>query len=479
MSNFFKNNKVFALIALLGLGVVMALVFSATSEPAKQALAPTQTIAPTTSASTQPLPATPTLAPTIQLDPGNLATPAVTYPIQANPTLAPTKTAVGYGPLPTTVPAGDPKAALYNPGPGQVLPKNSLVVGAATGLYLLNPLDNSEKLLAGKAGFSDPKVSPDGKHIAVFRQDAISRQTQLVLFDLGGGLKPVNLDSGVILAAAWSPDSKTLALTRATDTNNDGLADEFDLTTLVLYDVATGKQTNIGEGGFAAWSPDGVRLAYIMPGPTDSTLDPTTRQLRRGPNALAVYNFTNKGKRTLLESKGQSLGLDKASFTPIPPDIKLDLRYFKAVTWHPDSLHLTASADATGINGLRAGLILSLTLEDTTPRLVTAAGDAAGRVSWSPSGKDLAFETLPQYPVSPTSENRVALLNEAVLSTDAPVKTLLGAASDRSETHFPAWSPDSQQLAYLEGDNATLVLTDSTGKNPRRLLSGCQGFDWF
>ncbi len=406
--------------------------------------------------------------------------PVATFPNQMPQTGQTTPTTPpNYGLLPTPPPTLDPKAELFNPGPGKALPRDSLVVGTETGLYLVNPLANTGKLLAGGASFLEPKISPDGQRVAAFRRDLVSRRSQLVLVDLGGGVKPVNFDNGgVALAAAWSPDSRMLALTRATDTNNDGLIDDFDQTSLVLYEVASGKQQAIGEGGFGAWSADGTRLAYIIAGPTDSSLDPTTRQLRRGPNALAVYNYNTKAKRTLMGAKGQSLGLANASFTPIPPGINLDLRYFKAVTWHPDSKHITASADASGPNGLRAGVILTLTLDDPTPRVLTAAGDAAGQVSWSPDGKQLAFETLPQYPVSSKSANQVAVLTGVNLETSAPVKTLLGSAATRSETRQPAWSPGSQFLAYLEGDNAILTLAGLEGQNPRHLLSGCLGFDW-
>jgi Tol biopolymer transport system component len=437
-----------------------------------------------------PLPATATTGTTNQpvqgttqeADPIHAPTPAVTFPNQpaATATATPKITAGGYGPLPTPPATLNPTTTPFQAASNPVLPKGSLVVGTASGLYLVNPKDGTAALIAGKAGFSDPKVAPDGTHIAAFRQDPISRQSQLVLVDLAGNLKPVNFDSGgVALAASWSPDGKTLALTRATDTNNDGLADEFDQTTLVLYDLASGKQQALGEGGWASWSPDGVRLAYLISGPFGANLDPTTRQLERSPNALAVYNVTNKGKRTLLESKGQMLALANAGFAPIPPDQKLDLRYFKAVTWHPDSAHITATADVTGPNGLRAGVVLTLTLDDTTPRVLTAAGDAAGQVAWAPDGKELAFETQPQYPVTAKSAHQVAVLNDLKLDNSFPVKTLLGQAATRSETRRPAWSPDSQELAYLGNDTGILFVADASGQQARSLLAGCLGFDWF
>lgn len=478
-----RNRKLYSPVINLCLGLLLALLLAGCTGEANTTVLPatSQPGGPSDVTASVDTPPVPGLTPA--QDPLHSVAPVITFPNQtaANGQTTGTKTTQpNYGPLPTPPRTLDPKVELFNPGPGKSLPKGSLVVGTETGLYLVTPPDNTGKLLVGGAGFLEPKIAPDGQRVAVFRRDPVSRQSQLVLVDLGGGIKAVNFDNGgVVLAAAWSPDSKTLALTRATDTNNDGLADDFDQTSLVLYQIASGKQQSIGEGSYAAWSADGVRLAYIIPGPTDSSFDPTTRQLRRGPNALGVYNYSTKGKRTLLQAKGQSLGLANASFTPIPPDINLDLRYFKAVAWHPDGKHITASADASGPSSLRAGVILSVTLDEPTPKVLTAAGDAAGRVSWSPDGKQLAFETLPQYPVSPKSANQVAVLTGVNLETSAPVKTLLGAAATRSETRRPAWSPDNRQLAYLEGDSAILTLADSEGLNPRHLLSGCLGFDWY
>jgi Tol biopolymer transport system component len=475
------HQKVISNLIKLCLGLILALLLTGCAGEPTTTTLPTTTQATLTPQSTLTgqTDTTPTPGQTHAVDPVHSVSPVITFPNQT-PDLQKTTTP-DYNPLlPGQVRPSNPKAELYNPGPGKALPKNTLVVGTDSGLYLLNPTGGPEKLLVGGASFMDPSISPDGQNITAFRRDPLTRQSQLVLVNLGGSLKPVTFDTGgIVMAAAWSPDSKKLALTRATDTNNDGLVDVFDQTSLVLYEVASGKQTALAEGGYGAWSADGLRLAYIIPGATDSNLDPTTRQLRRGPNALGVYNFSTKAKRTLLESKGQLLGLANASFTPIPPDINLDLRYFKSVAWHPDNRHFTASADAVGPSGLRAGVILTITLDDPTPRILTAAGDAASRVTWSPDGKQLAFETIPQFPVTAKSANQVALLKVVSLENSAPVRTMLGAAATRSETRRPVWSPDSQQLAYLSGDTSILTLADATGQNPRYLLAGCQGFDWF
>ncbi len=444
----------------------------ATSTEVLAIATPTMTVAET---------AGPVPTPTFEADPVRTQPPVVTVPYITIPPLVTGgsgKTEY-YGPLPTPPRSLNPKAEAFTPDASKLLPKGNFIVGTANGLYLLNLAGDTEKLIAGGAAFSEPKVAPDGARVAAFRTDLVSRQSQLVLVEPAAAIKPLLPENGgVFLAAAWSPDSKTLALTRATDSNGDGLADYNDNLSLVLYDVASGKQQSVTEGGFAAWSPDGMRLALLIPGPSDNSLDPTTRKLKRAPNAVGIYNFANRGKRTLLEAKGMELVLGAAGFKPVPPDLKLGVRYFKAVGWHPDSKHITVSADVAGPSGLRAGVVLTATLDNNTPKVVTAGGDAAGQVQWDGDGQRLVFETFPQYPVGPNSATQIALLENASLQNAAAVKILLGNPATRSEAHSPAWISGGQVLAYLESEKSILTVVERNGQNPRRLFSGCNGFDW-
>jgi hypothetical protein len=199
--------------------------------------------------------------------------------------------------------------------------------------------------------------------------------------------------------------------------------------------------------------------------------------LRLSPNALGVYNVQNNGKRTLVSAKGLELTLGNAADDPTAKDRKVTLRYFKEVAWHPDSKHITASADISGT--LRLGVIVTLTLDDATPRPLTSGGDAAGRLAWSQDATNLVFETKPQYPLKAKSGEALGLLNKANLTTPSPTHLFVGDPATRDYARSPLWINKGLQLAFLKGDNAILTVVDADGKNEHTLVSGCNGFDWY
>jgi Tol biopolymer transport system component len=385
----------------------------------------------------------------------------------------PTPTPI-FGVLPTP-PRGISPASVASPDSSGRFPPNTFVVSTRTGLFLLPYEGNGEQVLSAGAGFSDPEVSPDGSRVAAFRTDPVNLQKQLYLISPTGTLKAVTESGGVILSAHWSPDSKTLALTRVTDDNNDGVANENDSPYIWLYEVATDKQRKLTEGRNPVWSPDGVRLVYVVPGPYNDEIDPSTRKPRLSPNTLTVYNLQSNQKRALLDTRKLEVLLPSEMEEGLKGQT-VTVRYFKETSWNPDGKRIVASADAVTRTGVFTGLVLSVTLEDVNPKIVSAGGDAAGWLVWSADGRRLAFEVAPQYPVKPSSAYRIALA-EGVDSTAKSPQHYLGSVLMRSESRNPRWINRGLQLAFVEGDNGILAVYTETAQ-VRRLVSGCTGFAW-
>jgi Tol biopolymer transport system component len=105
---------------------------------------------------------------------------------------------------------------------------------------------------------SFPRVSPDGKVIALLHQGEGRRaQPELILAPADGSAPPSRLVSGWREPStfAWSPDSRSVAVV---------LGPEIGSKRLVLIDTVTGAQQTIAHGFFngVSFSPEGGQLVY-------------------------------------------------------------------------------------------------------------------------------------------------------------------------------------------------------------------------
>lgn len=358
------------------------------------------------------------------------------------------------------------------------LPHNGFVVASQNGLFWLN--GNKQSTIVTGTTFTNPHISPNGHYILAFRTDPISQKSEPYLITADGKTQPLfsNNDNLLTLNAAWSPDGKTLALTRAQDVNEDGSPEE-STETIWLYTLANQNLRNVVAGRDPVWSPDGVRIAFIIPGPSSGQIDPATHLPQIGPDKIAVYNLQENAQRVLIDAAtNQQFALQGATDNPAISGKKANLRYFKELNWSPDGKLIGASADGVTGDNLPIGLILTFSLDNPTAKLLTSGNQAAGYFSWSPDSSQLAFEGIPQYPLTPDSSRDIGILQLANQAGPLVTKTFLGSAISRTETSQPRWIENGQALAFLQGDFHSLAVRDSTGEE-QLLISGCLGFDWY
>jgi len=250
----------------------------------------------------------------------------------------------------------------------------------------------------------DPQLSPDGKWVAytvgTIDLEKDKRDTDLWMVGWDGG-EEIRLTSSPEGESRprWSPDNRYLAFL-ASRGDEDQKKKGSQVWLLDRRGGEALRLTNI-KGGISdfTWSPDGKRLVLVVndPNPDD---EPEQKE-----------GWKRKTK----------------------PPILIDRYHFKA--------------DREGyLGGLREHLWV-FELETRKGEAITSGPYNERSPVWSPDGKRIAFVSNRAPDPDRSGDTNIYVVEARAGAEVLPVTTFAGPDEGR-----PAWSPDGQWIAYLQGD---------------------------
>jgi WD40 repeat protein/transcriptional regulator with XRE-family HTH domain len=248
-------------------------------------------------------------------------------------------------------------------------------------------------------------------------------------------------EPGAPMMVALSPDNSQFVTAAA-----DGF--------VKTWDMKTGEQLLRFEGFFAAYSPDGKRLAIVLPNRTVKMIDPVTGK------DIPLVGQVDASFGIAFSRDGSRLATTAAENTPKIWDARTG-RELAAFPGHADFIS-SAVFNATGT------------------QLLTASDDRTARVWDTATGEQLfSLSDHPGWVVGAeysSDGKRIATIsgNEAYLWDSASGKRLLTLAGHQNSVFAAAFSPDGARLA-TGGMDRKIIVWDVTTGNELLRLSGHTG----
>lgn len=324
--------------------------------------------------------------------------------------------------------------------------------------------------------------SPDGKKLAF---TANSDQDVYVTNADGSQLIKVfqgDFCKGSSLGLHWTADSQQLVFSRSCD---PWASDTPGSQALYVKNLAQGAKTKLIRewqiGGFppvndidfgVSLSPDGRQVSFIknqnlyrMNSDGSELTQLTDEKQQPQPNATELY--WSPDSRNIARIDFFSGDVPTQQISIFNWDGKL-LRQWRNpginwstpnLIWSPDSQRVAYYQT----EGLQQDIYL-YDLAETEPRNLTRRIGEYSEISWSPDGKQIAFELK-------TKEGNTLY----AIAVDQMEWTTLVAETAEDEIEDPTWSPNSQQLAFtitFNVDYSNLYVVNRDGSGLKPLTSG-------
>jgi Tol biopolymer transport system component len=286
--------------------------------------------------------------------------------------------------------------------------------------------------LAKQRGVSDPQVSPDGKWIAYVvstidaENDRRDSDLWMVSWDGSERMRLTSLPDSSESAPRWSLDGRYLAFIASRGDEEEKKKGGQ----VWLLDRRGGEAQKVSDikGGVSAyaWSPDGRRLALAV-----NDWDPNSEPEKK-------EGWKRKTK----------------------PPIVIDRYHFKQ--------------DREGYLGSLHTHLQLFDVEARKADVLTSGDDDEESPSWSPDGRLIAFVSNREKDPDRVENTDVFVIEAKPGAEMRKLTTFAGPDGGR-----PSWSPDSQYLAYLQGDEpkysaynlSKLAVIPVAGGQPRLLTT--------
>ena len=375
-------------------------------------------------------------------------------------------------------------------------------------IYVMNANGGKATRLTYNSATETPEAfSPDGKYVyfSASIQDPASsvmfpsgRLTELYKVPVGGG------QVSQVIASPAQMISFNAAGTMFLYQDQKGMEDEWRKhhTSSITRDIwscdlSTGKHVNLtnraGEDRNPVLSADG-KSVYFLSERNGKTFNVYTFDLNNPSEVRAVTNFKTHPVRFLSQSNDGRLAFTydgeiytksgNAAPKKVVIDVTIDEENLPAViSVNNGASGAVVSPDGKQVAFTKRGEVFVTSVEYTTTKQITETAAAERQITWAPDNRAIAYTSERDghwniYKAEIAREEDLNFPNATLIKEEA-----LFNAKDGVERTYPAFSPDGNELAFIQDRNKLMVMNIKS-KKVRQITDGSTyarrngGFDY-